>query len=119
MAGEDIIFNERELAIISASTKRVGGRIQDTENSVTQLNRLMWAVIVVLFVGFLAMVVGIGAIVWSAHQVYATSYNEYRTTVQSLQDEIQQRKEKDIGDKLEKMQQEVDSLWKTKYPIRK
>ncbi len=69
-------------------------------------------ILVVFFIAFLGFVV-------DAWRFHATAYNEYRSTVQSLKDEIQQKKEKDVGDKFQKIQQDVDSLWKTKYPVRK
>ncbi len=108
----DIIFNERELAVISESEKRANEHVRAVESSITQLNWILGAVVIVLFVGLLTMIVGIGGIIW-------TSYNGYRTTLQSLNDELQQKNEKGVSAQIQKIQGELDNLWKNKYPIRR
>lgn len=69
-------------------------------------------VLIVFFVAFLGFVV-------DAWRFHATTYNEYQGTVQSLKDEIQKEREEQVAGRLEKIQQEIDGLWKNKYPIRK
>lgn len=112
------IFNERELAMISESEKRSNELVRAVETKVAQINWILGAVVIVFFVGFLTMVVGIGGIIWSARQVYTASYNEYRTTIQSLKDEARQKNEENTNNKFQKIQDDIDNLRKNKYPVR-
>lgn len=115
----DFIFNDRELVVISESQKRASESVDVVEGQVARVNWFLGAVVVVFFVGFLTMLVGIGGIIWAARQTYATSYNEYRITAQALEDRCQNKNEENINNKFQKIQDDLDSLWKSKYPIKR
>ncbi len=116
---DDIIFNERELAIISESENRANEHLHTVESSVTQINHILYAVVIVLFAGLLTMIVGIAGIIWAARQTYTTSYNDYRALVETLNNQLQDKNSRETTAKIQKIQDQVNNFLNNNSALKK
>lgn len=80
---------------------------------------LIYAVLVVTAVGFIAIVVATFDVFMQYKHFEAEKYNEYVKTLQTQSDLIIAGQNKNLQLQLDQIKTEVDNLWKNKYPIRR
>ena len=80
---------------------------------------LIYAVLVVTAVGFIAIVVAVFDIFIQYKLSETEKYNEYTQILQTQNDLITTEKNKNLQTQIEQLKSEVDNLWKSKYPIRR
>lgn len=80
---------------------------------------IIYAVLVVVAVGFIAIVIATFDIFIQHFNYQAEKYSEYTKKLDFQTDILQDEKNKKIQSEMDQAKEEIENLWKNKYPLRK
>lgn len=80
---------------------------------------LIYAVLAVTAVGFVAVIVAVFDIFIQYKRFDSDKYNEFTKVLNQQNDRVTTEQSKNFQSQMDKMQGEIDNLWKNKYPVRR
>ena len=83
-------FTPEELALLSEAQRRAE---KMADGKLSKINWLIGGVILVLFVGFLTMLIALGGVLYDAFTFRSSSYHELSSQVEELNDKFDDQKE--------------------------